>query len=186
MNKVPFSKTQDWLCSRKANQLTHLLLEKLEWEQPKIKIYGKEYFVPRLTTFLADRGISYSYSGIKHIGKDWPNWFTPLLEKIQGYCKTEYNGCLINLYRNGNDCMGWHADNEEELDNQKSIASLSLGSTRDFLLSNRINKEKKSFSLSNGDLFIMEPECQFEWIHSIPRRKKVKDLRINLTFRCYK
>ena len=81
--------------------------------------------------------------------------------------------------------MGWHADNEKVIDASKPIASVSLGSKRDFLLRNLISLDKYSFSLDNGDLLIMKEECQRYWVHSIPKRRKVKNARINLTFRKY-
>ena len=110
----------------------------------------------------------------------------PLLNNIQDYCCTQFNGCLINLYRDGNDCMGWHADDEKELDEKACIASLSLGVKRDFFLKHRKGLEKECFPLGNGDLLIMQPECQKYWIHCLPKRRKVKELRINLTFRKYR
>ncbi len=81
--------------------------------------------------------------------------------------------------------MGWHSDNEKELDPQKSIASLSLGSTRDFILKHKQKTLKEKLTLGNGDLLIMYPECQRDWIHSIPKRRKIIENRINLTFRTY-
>ena len=74
-----------------------------------------------------EKDIIYTYSGVKHIGCGWPDWFLPLLSSVQKYCEIDFNGCLINLYRDGNDSMGWHADNEKTIDSHKSIASISLG-----------------------------------------------------------
>ncbi len=161
------------------------LMNKINWEQPIIRVYSKLYKVPRLTCFLADDGISYIYSGIEHIGSVWPDWFMPLLEKVRNECDVNFNGCLINLYRDGNDCMGWHADNEKELESEESIASLSLGTSRDFVFKHRKKSLKEKISLGHGDLLIMRPECQDNWLHSVPRRKKVFDIRVNLTFRSY-
>ena len=81
--------------------------------------------------------------------------------------------------------MGWHADDEKELNPNQPISSLSFGSKRDFVIKHRNKLEKKIIPLDNGDLFIMYPPCQKEWNHSIPIRKKIKEPRINLTFRCY-
>ena len=82
--------------------------------------------------------------------------------------------------------MGWHSDNEKEIDHEKCIASLSLGIQRDFSIRHINNIDKKIISLNDGDLLIMQPEFQKNWHHSIPKRKKVKKSRINLTFRKYK
>ncbi len=175
-----------WLNESKANLFLNKLLKNISWDQPKVSVYGKTFLVPRFTSFLANKKIIYSYSGVNHIGEGFPSWFIPLLINVQEYCDTKFNGCLINLYRNGNDCMGWHADNERELDHGACIASLSLGVRRDFLLKNKISSKKSILSLGNGDLLIMNPGCQEDWIHSIPKRRRVKELRINLTFRKYK
>ncbi|ABX08684.1 alpha-ketoglutarate-dependent dioxygenase AlkB family protein [Prochlorococcus marinus] len=164
----------------------NIILENLEWTQPVVKVYSKRYSVPRLTAFLGSKGISYKYSGAIHYAEDWPKWFFPLLDYIRDFSRTNYNGCLINLYRDGNDCMGWHSDNEKELDPKKSIASLSLGATRDFFFRSLIDSSSNNIELRDGDLLLMHPECQFNWKHCLPKRKKVSEVRINLTFRCYR
>ena len=176
-----------WLNESEAKYLKTKLLNNILWEQPNIRVFGKSYLIPRHTAFIGDELISYSYSGIKHIAHKWPIWFIPLLLKIRGYSGREFNGCLVNLYRNGNDSMGWHSDNEKELDEYSCIASLSFGSTRDLIFRKRSTKtHRRNLSLANGDLLIMEPPCQTYWEHSIPKRSRVSSLRINLTFRKYK
>ena len=185
MSKIPIIINRKWINLEKANLLTQTITNNINWEQPKAKVYGKQFLVPRLTSFLADKGVVYSYSGVEHKGEGWPNWFVPLLNDVQDYCDVDFNGCLLNLYRNGEDCMGWHSDNEKVLDASKPIASVSLGAKRDFFLKNLISLEKYSFSIDNGDMLIMKENCQREWIHSIPKRRKVKHCRINLTFRKY-
>ncbi len=162
------------------------IVRSLEWGQPIVKVYGKQHPVPRLTSFLADKPISYKYSGTIHEASQWPTWFIPLLRKVSKLSNTKFNGCLLNLYRNGNDRMGWHADNENELDSEQNIASLSFGATRDFLLKSRKDSLIKSIQLKNGDCLLMYPKCQLEWVHSVPIRRKCKDARVNLTFRCYR
>tara|TARA_B100000700_G_C14673777_1_gene682085 strand:+ start:152 stop:730 length:579 start_codon:yes stop_codon:yes gene_type:complete len=181
----PWSFFPKWMQLAESRKWEKEIKENLDWMQPKVKVYGQEYLVPRKTVFLGEEGISYSYSGHIHKSIAWPNWFLPLLEKVSLFSNSNFNGCLINLYRNGNDRMGWHADNEKELDPSKSIASLSLGSTRDFCLKHRKSMVKENIPLMDGDLLIMHPPCQEEWIHSIPARKRNLNLRINLTFRCY-
>ncbi len=185
MQSIPIVIYRKWIKNDSASLLTQQIFNNTNWDQPKAKVYGKSYLVPRLTSFLAIKGVAYSYSGVVHKGEGWPSWFVPLLREVQDYCDVDFNGCLLNLYRNGEDCMGWHADNEKVLDSSKPIASISLGAQRDFLLKNLMSLEKYSFSLNNGDLLLMKTDCQRHWIHSLPKRKKVKELRINLTFRKY-
>ena len=186
LNDLPWHTFSKWLNSTESEFWLDRISNSIQWERPVVNLYGKKYVVPRLSYFLAEEGINYKYSGINHYGNGWPDWFIPLLSKVNIKCKTNYNGCLLNLYRNGNDRMGWHSDNEPELDSSISIASLSLGSDRDFFMRNKYNKFKKVITLCSGDLLIMEPICQIKWEHSLPVRKKNLDKRINLTFRRYK
>jgi alkylated DNA repair dioxygenase AlkB len=133
---------------------------------------------------LAEQGLQYRYSGAIHVGEGWPDWFHPLLEQVNHIAQAQFNGCLLNLYRDGDDRMGWHADDETEIDQSQPIASLSLGSTRDFLFRHRGDQTKRAaIPLADGDLLIMHPGCQERWMHSVPQRRKVKTVRINLTFR---
>ena len=183
---TPWLLLPSWLNSHQSFKWKNKIINNIKWEQPIVKVYSKKYPVPRLTAFLANKNTQYSYSGVIHVAEGWPEWILPLLDKVRNSTNTNFNGCLINLYRDGQDRMGWHADNEKELDSEKSIASLSLGASRDFILKNKKQELTRSISLSDGDLFIMYPSCQNNWIHSIPSRKAVVEPRVNLTFRCYK
>ncbi len=184
MERLPWSLKKTWLDTFSSNNWNETISSSINWHRPSLRLYGKKHLIPRLTTFIASEDISYSYSGIRHLGQGWPDWITPLRDLVNHECGESFNGCLINLYRDGTDCMGWHADDELEIDNTKPIASLSLGGQRDFLLKHKYKPQKECVSLGNGDLLIMFPECQREWLHCLPRRKN-KISRINLTFRCF-
>ena len=182
--ETDWSLHEGWLTADDARLWQTRLEHQLQWQQPVVQVYGKRHPVPRLTVFLANEGTQYRYSGAVHRGSGWPEWFKPLLEQVNEACRTEFNGCLPNLYRHGEDRMGWHADDEPEIDQRAPIASLSLGATRDFQLRDRItSKEKISLALADGDLLVMHPGCQSRWMHSVPQRRKVQNTRINLTFR---
>ena len=185
-NDYPWELTPNFLKQDQSKLWFDLLEESVEWSRPKVKVFGKEHFVPRQTCFIACKGISYRYSGIVHYGQGWPSWFVPILDRVSSYTGVAFNGCLLNLYRNGSDRMGWHADDEVELDHTKPIASLSLGSNRDFHFKKRLDNDRKNINLRSGDLLIMNPPCQRIWQHCLPIRRKVKEPRINLTFRVYK
>ncbi len=182
----PWSLFPSWMSAEDSEIWEKQLNGNLKWSQPIVCVYGNSYHVPRKTAFLAEQRISYRYSGTVHYGNGWPNWFYPLLANVNSACEVKFNGCLINLYRNGNDRMGWHSDNEPELDFKKPIASLSLGVARDFLFRNRTENLRDIMTLNSGDLLVMHPDCQINWQHSIPTRRKILGSRINLTFRCYK
>ena len=145
----------------------------------------KKNRIPRKTCFLGSEGIIYSYSGINNVAVGWPDWFLPILSSVSNTCEQDFNGCLLNLYRNGSDYISWHSDNENIINSKTSIASLSLGETREFLLKNSSTKEIHRYDLANGDLLIMHPLCQKEWKHSLPKRIKKSNYRINLTFRSF-
>lgn len=175
---------EGWLKPDLSRRWQTRLEQQLLWEQPVVQVYGKRHPVPRMTVFLASEGIQYRYSGAIHTGCGWPKWFKPLLDQVNEACKTDFNGCLLNLYRHGDDRMGWHADDEPEIDQGAPIASLSLGATRDFQLRHRSTSHIKiSLPLADGDLLVMYPGCQSRWMHSVPQRRKVQSTRINLTFR---
>ena len=159
-------------------------MEQIDWQQPIVTLYGRRHPVPRMTAFLAADGLNYRYSGTVHQGTGWPEWFIPLLLKVSAASGTRFNGCLLNLYRSGDDRMGWHADDEPEINQAEPIASLSLGASRDFCLRLKQEaKEKHTLPLNDGDLLIMHPGCQQAWMHGVPTRRKITTSRINLTFR---
>ena len=152
----------------------------IPWQQNAITVYGKEHLEPRLTAWM---GPAYAYSSIR-----WPERpITPqvleLRNVVKGFCDAApvFNACLFNLYRNGVDSMGWHRDNEPEID-PACIASVSFGATRDFAIRHRQTKEKWMVSLGHGDLLVME-NMQRDFDHALPKRLKVHEPRINLTLR---
>lgn len=183
---LPWTLFPAWMNAIDSEKWKKKIKDNLKWEQPLVRVYGSSHVVPRMTTFLAEKNINYRYSGLIHYGNGWPNWFCPLLMMVTSACKANFNGCLINLYRNGNDRMGWHSDDEYEINSTEPIASLSFGASRDFFFKHRNENVKKVLSLHDGDLLVMHPSCQENWIHSLPMRKRIDKARINLTFRCYK
>ncbi|MUP46362.1 alpha-ketoglutarate-dependent dioxygenase AlkB [Gramella sp. BOM4] len=174
----------DFISEAEADKLLEYLLENLSWRQDKIKMFGKEVMQPRLTAFHGAKGLNYTYSGLKLHPEPFPEPMMDLKEKCEDAAKTEFNVCLANLYRDGKDSMGWHADDEKELGNNPIIASVSLGAERDFKL-----KHKKGLTaghkirLQHGSLLIMQGTTQEFWKHSLPKTAKTVNPRINLTFR---
>lgn len=170
-----------------ANKYFNLLKKEIQWQQDNIKIFGKIYPQPRLTALYANNNKSYSYSNIKM----QPITFTPTLfdikSKIEKRINSQFTSCLLNLYRNGQDSNGWHADNEKELGLNPVIASLSLGAERVFHMKHRNDKkEKVKINLTNGSLLVMKGRTQHHWLHQIPKTRKKVGERINLTFRIIK
>ena len=90
---------------------------------------------------------------------------------------------MLNLYHDGNEGMGWHSDDEKEILPNSSIASLSLGAARKFSFKHKSTKETISLLLENGSLLEMKGAIQKNWLHELPKTKKINTARINLTFR---
>jgi len=154
------------------------------WQHNDITVFGKTYKQPRLTALFGDSNQTYGYSNIiMH-----PEPFTPTLQNIKGkverYADFMFNTLLINLYRNGNDSNGWHADNEKELGKNPVIASVSFGEARPFHFKHRtLQDQRHKLSLEHGSLLLMKGEMQHHWLHQIAKTKKDIKPRINLTFR---
>ena len=159
------------------------LICNLKWRDDRIKIFGNEYTQARKVAWYGDENIVYTYSGITMRTEIWTSSLTHLRNKLEMELNTKFNSVLINLYRDGRDYMGWHADDEKELGMNPTIASLSFGSTRDFCFKHKVTNDKKTIELENRDLIVMKGETQKFWKHSIPKRLRIKEPRLNLTFR---
>ncbi|ARS37175.1 alpha-ketoglutarate-dependent dioxygenase AlkB family protein [Pontibacter actiniarum] len=162
------------------------LLQEVNWQQESIKLFGKLQPMPRLTAWYGDKG--YTYSGLENKPQPWLPLLQELRERVQEASGRAYNSVLLNLYRSGQDSMGWHSDNEPELGQEPSIASLSLGGERRFALKHRSRKDiaPVRIILSHGSLLLMQGPTQHHWLHHIPKTAKAVQPRINLTFRYVK
>lgn len=174
----------DFLNLESANSILITLLNTLQWEQYSIKIFGKTIPQPRLTALYALNSQSYSYSGLLLNPIEFTEQLKTLHQEIFKLTGYTFTHCLANLYRDGNDSMGWHADDEKELGNNPVIASVSLGAVRNFQLRHKFKPGlKHALPLQHGSLLIMKGETQEFWKHQLPKTKKVISPRINLTFR---
>lgn len=159
------------------------LIDSCDWRQERIVVYGKPYLQPRLSAWHGD--LPYRYSGIRLEPQPW----TPLLERlrrrVEGVTACRFNSVLLNLYRDGNDSMGLHSDDERELGARPAIASLSLGGTRDFIMRHRHRRDLESLKipLHCGSLLLMRGDTQRNWRHGINRTRRDCGARLNLTFR---
>ena len=161
------------------------LEEEIIFRSQKIKIFGKLITEPRLVSWHGDEGISYTYSHTKMNALPWTPTLKKIKTRVEQFCQYEFNSVLINLYRSGNDHMGWHSDNEKELGTNPFIASISLGETRIFHLKHKTDKDQSTIRLplADGSLLLMGGEIQHFWKHRISPSKKEFLPRINLTFR---
>ena len=174
----------DFLSKGKSDLLYKKFLDNIPWQNYKIKIFGKTYDQPRLTSFhsIGNKNYNYSQIGIKNniMTKD----LSSLLNKIHDKTDYRFNSVLLNLYRDGMDSNGWHSDNETELGEDPKIASITLGQERFFHIKHKkIKHLRYKILLKHGSLLLMGEKSQTEWVHQIPKTKKKIDPRINLTYR---
>lgn len=168
-----------------SNNYLEILKREINWRQDKFKIFGKVLDVPRLTAWYGDNGLKYSYSGLSLIANGWHPKVEEIKNKVESNYHVDFNSVLINYYRDNNDSMGWHSDAEKELGTNPIIGIVSLGETRSLQFKHKRDKSIKSFSLelSNGSLLIMGSDVQHNWLHQIPKSKRILGERISLTFR---
>ena len=166
-----------------VKQLYDALFNNIHWENERVIMFGKEIITKRKVAFFSDPSISYRYASKTKIGLPWTSTLITIKNRIESITKESYNACLLNLYHNGEESMGWHSDNEKEIVANSSIASLSLGANRKFSFKHKLSKETVSIELEDGSLLEMKGSVQAHWWHALLKSKKVTDARINLTFR---
>lgn len=157
------------------------LRAQIGWEQHAIRIHGRSFPTPRLTAWMGDH--SYRYSGLSHEPQPWPPTLATLRNRLSEELGTAFNSCLANLYRDGSDSMGYHADDEPELGPEPVIASLSLGARRRFAIRHRTSMQRWTWELGEGDLLVMFGESQRDYRHAVPKTARPVGPRMNLTFR---
>lgn len=174
----------DVFTGEENNHLLQILREQIAWRQEAIRIFGKTVLQPRLTAWYGNEGAHYSYSGITMEPLPWIPELRQLKEQAEQYAVSSFNSALLNLYRNGQDSMGWHRDNEKELGPEPVIASLSFGAARTFRFRHYQDKKRIiSLNLQPGSLLIMSGTTQLHWEHQLPKTAGVVGERINITFR---
>ena len=166
-----------------ANNLYDRCLNDISWQSSAIIMFGKKIDVPRLECWYGDLGCEYTYSGKSLKRFEFPNFLLNLRMLIEKKVNSNFNSVLANLYRDGQDSMGLHADDEKELGNEPVIASISLGENRPIIFQNKKTKEKVTFDQPHGSLLVMQGKTQEHWKHAINKSKKIYKPRINLTFR---
>ena len=177
----------NFLNSEKADSFFESLRKNVPWQQDDITVFGRTYAQPRLTALFGNNEKPYSYSNIIMQPHEFTQELLEIKNKIETKTNVVFTTCLLNLYRNGNDSNGWHADNEKELGENPVIASITLGQERFFHLKHRTRKElKHKLLLEHGSLLLMQGETQHQWLHQIAKTKKSIGERINLTFRVIK
>jgi len=170
--------------NNQADQLFNELYCKVQWSQQVISMYGKQIKVPRLSAWYGEKNLSYEYSGIREVALPWLDVLLKIKNKIELISETSFNSVLVNLYRDGNDSVDWHSDDEPELGPEPVIASVSFGQPRHFQLKSKIDKNiRESILLPHGSLLLMKGKTQDNYSHKISKSTRTMQARINLTFR---
>ncbi len=163
----------------------NMLIADTPWRQDDIVLFGKRMQQPRLHAWYGDPGASYTYSGLRNTPTPWTALLADIKARVEAVCGVAFNSVLLNLYRDHRDSMGAHSDDERALGPAPTIASLSLGATRAFVLKHRHRADIKPvrLALHNGSLLLMRGQTQVHWKHSVPKKTHFCAPRVNLTFR---
>ncbi|RJG14066.1 alpha-ketoglutarate-dependent dioxygenase AlkB [Pseudomonas cavernicola] len=174
----------DWLDVATADRWLAGLLAETPWRQPQVFLHGRYHPVPRLLAWYGDAEAGYRYSGLIHQPLPWTPLLAEIRLQVQAAVGQRLNGVLLNYYRDGQDSMGWHSDDEPELGANPLIASLNLGGTRRFdLRRNGQTRIEHSLELGHGSLLVMAGATQHYWQHQVAKTRKACAPRLNLTFR---
>lgn len=173
---------EQFITESKANAL-YQQLACLNWQQPTLTVFNKEHKIPRKQIYMGDEGTGYRYSNQLFLPEPWHGSVLNLKNTLNNWFSTQFNAVLLNWYRDGEDKMGWHSDDEPELGYSPAIASISLGAVRKFKIRENSTKQVTDLPLANGSCLLMTGRSQENYQHSLPVQKRVVDGRINLTFR---
>jgi alkylated DNA repair dioxygenase AlkB len=161
------------------------LLATSPWQPDEVVLFGRKRILSRKVAWMGDAGFTYSYSGTSKTASPLTPALLLIKKRVEQQCAHRFNSCLMNLYHDGSEGMGWHSDDEKTLGRNPVIASVSFGAERVFKLKHRESKEIVSVLLENGSLLVMKGATQHHWVHAMPKTKKITTPRINLTFRLF-
>jgi alkylated DNA repair dioxygenase AlkB len=171
------------LTHNEANRYFDLLLQNILWRNDEAVIFGKHIVAKRKVAWYGDSDYLYTYSNTTKQALTWTKELSDLKQRVEEVTGTKFNSCLLNLYQNGDEGIAWHSDDEKPLGENSIIASLSFGAERKFSFKHKHTKQTISVVLEHGSLLIMKDATQTNWLHSLPKSKKITRPRINLTFR---
>ena len=166
-------------------EMMQALIDQTPWRQEDVRVWGKSFKQPRLVAWYGDPGHAYRYSGIALDPLPWTDRITGIKARLEKLVPTKFNSVLLNYYRDHNDSMGMHSDDEKELGPRPTIASISMGTERSFLLKSKIDPDAKlvKLPLASGSLLLMQGDTQKNYKHGIGKESRALGPRVNLTFR---
>ncbi len=170
--------------AKEGHKMLSDMIEYTPWTQKTVKMYDKEVLTPRLSAWYGDPdGLDYNALG-KSTPLAWTDELLRLKQLIEPVAGISFNSVLLNYYRDGQDSVTWHSDNETVMGSHPVIASLSLGQVRPFDIRKKADhSEKYTIKLEHGSLLLMKGDLQSKWDHRIAKSSKTMGARVNLTFR---
>ena len=177
---APIEYIRDFLTREDADKTFTSLEKEIPWERRISRMRGRDVPVPRMEVWIAEK--PYTYAGRTYKPHPWTPLLSEIKTRVEKAARSEFNSVLLNLYGDGRDSVGWHADNESEMSHDHPIASVSLGATRGFQI-RRGNSLPQTLDLGHGSLLIMGAGMQREWKHQLRKTTEPSGPRINLTFR---
>lgn len=173
---------KEFLAQDNATVFFNKLKETVIWHDVLKNDEGVDVKINRKMAYHSDEPVIYKYAGLNLQGDIWSVWSFELCWMINHRRQLEMNSVLLNLYENGKNEIRWHADKEPQLGSNPVIPTLNLGASRVFSFRN-LAGERHDVTLNNGDLLIMEENCQKNWQHAVLKDKTVTEPRMSLTFR---
>ena len=169
--------------TEQSDQYLRYFLQDTPWKNDEALIFGRHIVTARKVAWYGDENYAYTYSNKTRVALPWTEELLGIKKAVEKISGVTYNSCLLNLYEDGEQGMGWHHDDEKGLGRNANIASVTFGAERRFDIRHKGNKEKISLILEHGSLLIMRGSTQTYWHHQLPKIKKIKEPRVNLTFR---
>ena len=173
----------EFLCRERADAVFARVLQETDWRRERVRMFGRVHDAPRLTAWYGDAGAVYRYGGVAREAVPWPPVYRALAREVAKAVAWRFNFVLVNRYRNGDDMLGWHADDEADLGDAPVIAALSLGAPRMFRIRPRQGGASIGQVLDHGSLLVMWGSCQRDAKHCLPRSRRCTGERLNLSFR---
>ncbi|MCZ8342451.1 MAG: alpha-ketoglutarate-dependent dioxygenase AlkB [Leptospira sp.] len=171
---------------KEASDYFEAILSASAWKHDEAKIFGKHIITKRKVAWYGDNDFEYIYSGTAKKALPWTDILYSLKTLVEERSQAKFNSCLLNLYHSGDEGMAWHSDDEKSLGEKTTIASISLGAERRFYLRHKKTKETITIDLEPGGLLLMKGETQTHWLHALPKMKRIRSPRINLTYRQFR
>lgn len=168
---------------QQADSWLDSLLQEIDWQADQAVMFGKHITTRRKIAWHADQPFAYRYSRTTRYAQPWTDLLLQIKHQVEQHSGARYNACLLNLYHDGADGVGWHSDAERELQAQAAIGSLSLGAQRRFAFKHKNSKQIVQLELEHGSLLIMRGTTQQHWLHRLPPARGIMHPRVNLTFR---